>query len=627
LTSRLGKTYALLRPHVGPQRLRILAVILIGAVLATIQAAPLLLLNPLWNHVLFPKGDEAEAAGPTGDVERLFLRLAGIDAELSAGAFGAAERMRALFAVSAVAFVLALLAALLQYAFTLSTRRISFSLIVDLRMRIARHLMNLSLRYHNRRQLGDLLSRISADVGTTLEALNIAFKDFFLDPFLVLGLLCVAFVNAPIPTLGIVVALPLLVWPVSLLAHKVRRGSTKSRTMLGASVQALTQMFQGVRTVKSFRAEERELERYQRLNDDYLRSSMRMVRHIALTHSWTAFFSTAGLALLTLVLGYMTIRFDWFRDDARMMGFFGSIMLMANHVKSLAKSLTKVQESVGASERLQELLDEAADVVERPGALAIERIAQEIRFEDVSFRYPGGEGEALTGIDLTIRAGETLALVGPSGAGKSTLVDLLARFHDVSSGAIRVDGRDLRDLKLSDWTDQYALVGQVPFLFHTTILENIRYGRPGATQAEVEQAAKAAFIHDFILGLPQGYATDVADMGARLSGGQRQRITIARALLKGAPLLLLDEATSALDSESESEVQKALERLMKDRTVVVIAHRLATVQNADRIAVLEGGRLVELGTHAELLARRGAYARLWELQKLGAPALVGDAGA
>lgn len=623
MANRLNQTWNLLRPHVGPQKGRLITVIALGMVLAAVQAAPLLLLNPLWNVVLFPEAGGG-AAGKGSKLDFLLVHLAGIDPARPASDFSNGERTSILFIVVAAAMILALVAAGAQYAFTWLSRKVGFSLIVDLRMRLARHLMNLSLRYHNQRKFGDLLSRIGADVGTTLEALNVAIKEFFQEPFLIVGLFGVALFNAPYPTLGIMVVLPLLLWPVSRLSSKVRRSSTKSLTTLGASVQALSQMFQGVRTVKAFRGEERELQRYQELNDTYLKTSMRMVRHIALTHTWTAFFSTAGLAVLTLVLGYMTIRLDWFKDDVAMMAFFSAVMLMANHAKSLAKSLTKVQESVGASERLQELLDESADVVERAGARPIHGLGTGLRLEHVTFRYPGGEADALHDVNLEIHAGETLALVGASGAGKSTLVDLLARFHDVTAGRITVDGQDLRDLRLGDWTDLYALVGQVPFLFHTTVLENIRYGRPAATQAEVEEAARAAYIHDFIATLPAGYGTDVADMGARLSGGQRQRITIARALLKAAPLLLLDEATSALDSESEAEVQRALDRLVEGRTVVVIAHRLSTIQKADRIAVLDGGRVVEVGSHAELMRRAGAYARLWDLQKLGVPALVAE---
>jgi ABC-type multidrug transport system fused ATPase/permease subunit len=343
---------------------------------------------------------------------------------------------------------------------------------------------------------------------------------------------------------------------------------------------------------------------------------MRMVRAISLSHAWAVFYSVAGVAVLVFVLGLLKVRFDLFPDAGVMASWFILVARFSNFVKDATKSWTKVEESIGAAVRIQELLDERPDVIARPDARPIRRIERGIRFERVGFHYPGGEAPALRGIDLEIRPGETLALVGPSGAGKSTLVDLVARFIDPTEGRVTADGVDLRDVRLDDWTALYAMVGQVPFLFHASLGENIAYGRPGATQEEIEAAARAAHIHDFIAGLPQGYATNAADMGTRLSGGQRQRITIARALLKGAPVLLLDEATSALDSASEAEVQRALDELMKEKTVIVVAHRLSTIQRADRIAVLEDGRLVELGTHVDLLARGGVYARLWALQKL-----------
>jgi ABC-type multidrug transport system fused ATPase/permease subunit len=619
LSSGPRKTWALLEPY-GRKRLWVFAGVLgLGALTSAAENLIFVLVMPVWQE-LFPSAEQPAAAGLASAQDGALFAGPDFFGWLTSWSNSQTwfddRRFALLAAVAAVAFLCGVVGALAHWAYTYFSRRLAYRMIVDLRVDLARHLMGLSMRYHNSRRFGDLLSRVSSDVTTVLESVNVALKGFVLEPLTALGALVAAFCIAPVPTLVLMVALPLAMWPIARIFRRVRKGSKRSLSSLGDSVQTLTQMFQGVRTVKAFGGEEREIAAYRAQNERYLENSMRMVKAIAMAHAWALFTTAAGVGLLVVLLGWARLRFGAFGDGGSMLAFLMLISQLTNRVKDVTKTWTKIQESEGAAERLEEVLVEPSDVSDAPNARAVRAIERGLAFEDLRFRYPEGEAPALEGLNLQIRRGETLALVGASGSGKSTLVDLVARFIDPSEGRITVDGVDLRELKLADWNALYAMVGQVPFLFHTTIGENIAYGKPTASQAEIEAAARAAHIHDFIAALPEGYATNVADMGSRLSGGQRQRITIARALLKGAPLLLLDEATSALDSESEAEVQKALDELMKDKTVLVVAHRLSTIQRADRIAVLERGRLVELGSHAELLAKNGVYARLWALQRL-----------
>lgn len=604
------------------------------AVLASVTAfgvkAPLLLLQPLWNSVLFPVATAPEPALTDADEEagsevqreakqaalRVFEDTRAVVAETLYGAeLDESElRLSALWTVAILMSVLTLLAGAAMYAQIQVARWVALRMVVDLRVRLARHLVALSMHYHGQRRFGDLLSRISADVNKTLQVVNLCLRDLIQQPLMVVGSIAVAAKAAWWPTVVFVLILPAAAAPIALLGKRVRKRSKKSLDKLGDSIEILTQIFTGIRTVKAFRAEERELDRYRTVNEGYLNTSMRMVRAIATIRASSHVFSYIGFTGLIVLVGWVSIEHPLFGEGGDMLVFFAAVGMIYQHTRRITSAFNKIQESAGAADRLQELLEEPADIVDAADAVPATGLGAGVRFEGVTFSYPEGDGRAITALDLELVPGETLAVVGPSGAGKSTFMDLLARFIDPDEGRVTVDGTDLRQLSLDSWSETYALVGQVPFLFHDSILENIRYGKPQASEAEIHAAARAAQIHEFIESLPDGYATRVGDEGSRLSGGQRQRITIARAILKGAPLLLLDEATSSLDSESEAAVQDALDELMTDRTVIVIAHRLSTIRDADRIAVLEAGALVELGTHDELIARNGVYARLFATQ-------------
>ena len=382
----------------------------------------------------------------------------------------------------------------------------------------------------------------------------------------------------------------------------------------------LQEAIAGHQVVKAFGAEHYEMRRFRAAADRLLRMNMRYVLIQGIPSPFIEFMGALTFIGL-LFYGREEIRHGVLKPED-FMSFLASLLFLYEPVKRLTNLHNIFQHAIGASEKVFGYLDEPEEITTRTGAKRLTGFRESIVFDNVSFRYPTASGLQLNGVSLTIRAGEIVALVGPSGAGKTTLAGLVNRFRDPNSGAVRIDGVDIQDVTLSSLRDLISLVAQETFLFNDTVANNIAYGMVGYERARLTEAAKAALAHDFIERLPQGYETVIGDRGVKLSGGQRQRLAIARAILKNSPILILDEATSHLDTESEMLVQRALGNLMSGRTVIVIAHRISTIRRADKIVVLDKGRIVETGNHDELLAHGGIYRRLHELQYLDTGAAV-----
>ena len=482
--------------------------------------------------------------------------------------------------------------------------------VQDVRNQLYSRNMIMGLRFFSSQTTGTLMSRVLNDVTVMQEGMISIIVGIFRDGISATALLGVIFYrNWQLAIISILV-IPLAVYPAQRIGKRLKGISRQSQEKMGDISSILQETFSGIKVIKAFSLEQRSIEKFRATNLGYYVNMRKAIKYSNLSSPMMEFITSLGIAAVVWFGGSQVMSGQM--SAAEFFSFITAMALVYTPIKRLNSAYNDFQRCLGAAERVFEIIDQKPEIVDASNAQPLMRAEGNVDFHDVSFRFD--DAWVLRNITLSARRGDIIALVGPSGGGKTTLVSLIPRFYDVTEGAVQVDGQDVRSVRIDSLMSQVALVDQETTLFNDSLANNIRYGKPGASDPEVQEAAKAAFAHDFISDMPEGYETNIGDRGVRLSGGQRQRICIARALLKNAPILILDEATSALDTESEQMVQGALNNLMQNRTTFVIAHRLSTVLNADRILVVDKGEIVEQGSHEELVKINGLYQKLYSMQ-------------
>ena len=595
-------------------------IFILSILYAVMNGLSIYLVIPLLD-TLFQEGNASQKTASTQQIEQTSSLLPGFVNDFKETVVNwfnnfvyTGDKIEILLKICFIIFVVFFLKNLFMYLQSNMMSYVEYASMNDLRDAAYKHLHKLPIGYFKKEKVGNLISRFTNDVNRIQDSISATFSNLIKEPLTIIVFLIIAVSISWQLTLFSLVILPLSMLAILWIGLKVRKQSSVVQKKLADITSVLQETISGVKVVKAFGMEDYENKKFFKETRSFLKAIVRIVKIRNATSPLTEMISILVGAIIiyyggTLVLQNSSLTASLF------MGFLLAILQMMRPIKELSTVNTKIQEASAAADRIFEILDTVPDIVDSVGSKALDNFSSSIKFNNVNFKYEDSEDWVLDKINFEVSKGDIIALVGPSGGGKSTLVDLIPRFYDPTSGSILIDGEDLRNYTIDSLRSKMGIVTQETFLFNTSIRENIAYGLSNYPEEKIIEAAKAANAHEFIIQTPNGYNTVIGERGIKLSGGQRQRLTIARAILKNPGIMIFDEATSALDNESEILVQEAIERMMKNRTTFVIAHRLSTIRNATRIFVLDNGRIVQSGTHQELMSvEDGLYKKLYEMQ-------------